>query len=82
MPCLNAPQLVTRHPSHDALPVFVFESSTAMNGSTAPSSIAGHGMPCPYCEENAYTAERLYLRTAYQCGAGARRGRACGAASR
>src|SRR5579862_6008053 len=48
MPCPNAPQATARHPSGNALPFFVLESSTATNSSITPSSFAGHGMPCPY----------------------------------
>ena len=56
MPCPNAPQVIACHPSDDVLPVLACESWTVMNSSTAPSSIAGHGMPCPYCDQNAYAA--------------------------
>jgi hypothetical protein len=74
MPCPNALQPSARHPPSRRLLALHCNTSAAgkktnarawsftMDGLITPSSIAGHGMPCPYCQENAVTAERTSVR--------------------
>ena len=50
MPCPECARSDRMPSTETALPVFALEFSIVTNGSTTPSSFAGHGMPCPYCE--------------------------------
>ena len=47
------------------LPVFAFKSPPATNGSTTPSSFAGHGMPCPYYRQRGASQESTIETRSY-----------------
>jgi hypothetical protein len=40
--------------------------STFVNGSIPPSSRAGHGMPCPYCEDRTFAVEVRMSQVRYK----------------